>query len=70
VEDRLRGRALLRGSGADADTGITVEVSGDGVVILRGIVAETAQRDEAIRLARVAGVTEVRSRINVQKSWN
>ncbi len=69
VEDRLRGRGLLRGSGSDHDTGITVEVSSEGIVTLRGVVRDPEQRDEAVRLARVAGVSEVRPQINVQRSW-
>jgi hypothetical protein len=70
VEDRLRGRGLLRGSQSDGDTGLTVEVSPERVVTLRGIVRDAEQRDEAVRLARVNGVAEVRQRINVQRSWN
>jgi serine/threonine-protein kinase len=70
VEDRLRSRGLLRGSGPDPETGLSVEVGPNGVVTLRGIVRDAAQRDEAARLARIAGVSEVRLRINVQSSWN
>jgi serine/threonine protein kinase len=70
VEDRLRSRGLLRGSGSDPDIGVTVEVSPNGVVTLRGIVRDVAQRDEAARLARLAGVSDVRLRVNVQSSWN
>jgi osmotically-inducible protein OsmY len=69
VEDRLRGRGLLRGSG-DPDTGLTVEINTEGVVILRGIVRDAKQRDEAVRLARIAGVADVRPHINVKDSWN
>jgi len=69
VEDRLRGRGLLRGSTADPDSGLTVEVSPERVVTLRGVVRDTEQRDEAVRLARVTGVVEVRPRINVVGSW-
>ena len=69
VEDRLRGRGLLRGSTADPDSGITVEVNAERVVTLRGIVRDTEQRDEAVRLARVTGVVEVRPRINIAGSW-
>jgi serine/threonine-protein kinase len=70
VEDRLRSRGLLRGSGSDPDTGVSVEVSPTGVVTLHGIVRDAAQREEAARLARLAGVSEVRLRVNVQSSWN
>jgi len=70
IEERLRGRGLLRGSGSDPDTGVAVEVSSEGIVTLRGIVRDAAQRDEAARLARVGGVTDVRLRVNVQSSWN
>lgn len=70
VEDRLRGRGLLRGSGSDPNTGVTVEVGPNGVVTLRGIVRDAAQRDEAATLARLDGVSEVRLRVNVQSSWN
>ena len=69
VEAQLRTRNLLRGSGTDPDTGLTVEVDAERIVTLRGIVRDIAERDEAIRLAHVKGVTEVRPRINVQKSW-
>ena len=70
VEDRLRRQGLLRGSGPDPDTGVSVEINSERIVILRGILRNTEQRDEAVRLARVAGVAEVRPRINVQQSWN
>jgi osmotically-inducible protein OsmY len=49
---------------------VIVEVNPERIVVLRGIVRDAEQRDEAIRLARVAGVAEVRPRINVQRSWN
>jgi osmotically-inducible protein OsmY len=39
-------------------------------VTLSGIVRDATQRDEAAGLVRIAGVSEVRLRINVQKSWN
>jgi predicted Ser/Thr protein kinase len=70
IEERLRSRGLLRGSGSDPDTGVSVEVSSEGVVTLRGIVRDATQRDEAGRLARVSGITDVRLRVNVQSSWN
>jgi serine/threonine-protein kinase len=70
LEDRLRRRGLLRGSGSDPNTGVTVEVGPNGVVTLSGIVPDVTQRDEAAGLVRIAGVSEVRLRINVQKSWN
>jgi osmotically-inducible protein OsmY len=70
LEDRLRRRGLLRGSSSDPNTGVTVEVGPNGVVTLRGIVRDVAQRDEAANLVRLAGVSEVRLRVNVQSSWN
>jgi len=70
LEDRLRSRGLLRGSGSDPNTGVTVEVGPNGVVTLRGIVRDVTQRDEAANLVRLAGVSEVRLRVNVQSSWN
>ena len=70
IEERLRSRGLLRGSGSDRETGVSVEVSSEGVVTLRGIVRDAAQRDEAARLARGNGVTDVRLRVNLQSSWN
>ena len=70
VEDRLRSRGLLRGSGADPETGLVVEVGPDNVVTLRGVVRDAAQREEAATLARVAGAADVRLQINVQSSWN
>jgi serine/threonine protein kinase len=70
LEERLRRRGLLRGSGSDPNTGVTVEVGPNGVVTLSGIVPDVTQRDEAAGLVRIAGVSEVRLRINVQKSWN
>jgi hypothetical protein len=70
LEDRLRSRGLLRGSGSDPNTGVTVEVGPNGVVTLRGIVRDVTQRDEAANLVRQAGVSEVRLRVNVQSSWN
>jgi serine/threonine protein kinase len=71
LEDRLRSRGLLRGSGTDPNTGVTVEVGPNGVVTLRGIVRDATQRDEAANLVRLAGgVSEVRLRVNVQSSWN
>jgi predicted Ser/Thr protein kinase len=70
LEDRLRSRGLLRGSGSDPNTGVTVEVGPNGVVTLRGIVRDITQRDEAANLVRLAGVSEVRLRVNVQSSWN
>jgi hypothetical protein len=70
VEDRLRRRGLLRERGSDQNTGVTVEVGPNGVVTLRGIVRDAAQRDEAATLARLDGVSEVRLRVNVQSSWN
>ena len=50
--------------------GVTVEVGPNGVVTLRGIVRDATQRDEAANLVRMAGVNEVRLRVNVQSSWN
>jgi len=70
LEDRLRSRGLLRGSGTDPNTGVTVEVGPNGVVTLRGIVLDVTQRDEVANLVRLAGVSEVRLRVNVQRSWN
>jgi serine/threonine-protein kinase len=70
VEDRLRSRGLLRGSGADPETGLVVEVSPDNVVTLRGVVRDAAQREEAATLARTAGAADVRLQVNVQSSWN
>ena len=70
LEERLRSRGLLRGSGSDPNTGVTVEVGPNGVVTLRGIVRDVTQRDEAANLMRLAGVSEVRLRVNVQSSWN
>ena len=70
LEERLRSRGLLRGSGSDPNTGVTVEVGPNGVVTLRGIVRDVTQRDEAANLVRLAGVSEVRLRVNVQSSWN
>ena len=70
LEERLRSRGLLRGSGSDPNTGVTVEVGPNGVVTLRGIVRDATQRDEAANLVRMAGVNEVRLRVNVQSSWN
>ena len=69
-EQANEGRGLLRGSGSDRETGVSVEVSSEGVVTLRGIVRDAAQRDEAARLARGNGVTDVRLRVNLQSSWN
>ena len=70
LEERLRSRGLLRGSGSDPNTGVTVEVGPNGVVTLRGIVRDATQRDEAASLVRLAGVSEVRLQVNVQSSWN
>jgi len=70
LEERLRSRGLLRGSGSDPNTGVTVEVGPNGVVTLRGIVRDATQRDEAAKLARMAGVSDVRLQVNVQSSWN
>jgi predicted Ser/Thr protein kinase len=69
VEARLRSRSLLRGSGTDPNTGLTVEVDAERTVTLRGVVRDEAERVEAVRLARVKGVTDVRPRINVRDSW-
>jgi predicted Ser/Thr protein kinase len=70
LEERLRSRGLLRGSGSDPNIGVTVEVGPNGVVTLRGIVRDATQRDEAAKLARMAGVSDVRLQVNVQSSWN
>jgi hypothetical protein len=70
VEARLRRRGLLRERGSDQDTGVTVEVGPNGVVTLRGIVRDAAQRDEVATLARLDGVSEVRLQVNLQSSWN
>ena len=70
LEERLRRRGLLRGSGSDPNTGVTVEVGPNGVVTLSGIVRDATQRDEAAGLVRIAGVNEVRLRVNLQSSWN
>ncbi len=69
VEQKLRERGLLKQSGADR-WGVTVEITGAGVVTLTGVLHNNEQRSESVRLAGdVPGVTEVQQRINVQQSW-
>jgi osmotically-inducible protein OsmY len=70
VEQKLRGRGLLKQGGGD-QWGVTVEVTSGGVVTLTGVLHNNEQRNETVRLAaEVPGVTEVKQRINVQQSWN
>jgi peptide/nickel transport system substrate-binding protein len=59
VEQRLRA-ANLR---------LDVAVNAVGVVTLTGVVPTTAQKRRAIELARVPGVTDVRSNINAGDEW-
>jgi osmotically-inducible protein OsmY len=69
VEQKLRGRGLLKQTGADR-WGVLVEVSGDGVVTLTGVLQNADQRNETMRLAgEVPGVTGVKQQINVPQSW-
>jgi osmotically-inducible protein OsmY len=55
----------LRQKGYD----ITVRVGADCVVTLIGVVQTQQQKHEAVSLARVEGVGEVKSNINVRESW-
>jgi predicted Ser/Thr protein kinase len=69
VQERLRGRGLLREGSASA-VGLAVEVTSDGAVTLTGVLHTREERDRAVALAReVSGVGEVRARINVMESW-
>ena len=70
VEQTLREYGLLKQSGADR-WGVSVEITGAGVVTLTGVLRNDQQRSDTVRLAgAVPGVSEVRQRINVQQSWN
>jgi osmotically-inducible protein OsmY len=69
VEEKLRSRGLLRQGGADR-WGVVVQIGGDGIVTLTGVLQDADQRNETVRLAaEVPGVTGVRQQINVQQSW-
>jgi len=69
VQDRLRGRGLLR-EGSASPVGLAVDVARDGTVTLTGILDTSEERDRAVALARdVPGVVAVRARVNVRESW-
>lgn len=48
---------------------LRVDVSSDGIVTLTGVVKSQEQKARATSLARVPGVKDVRSQINVQDRW-
>jgi uncharacterized caspase-like protein len=48
---------------------LAIDVSADGVVTLKGVVRSPESRARAIDAARVPGVRDVRSQINVQQQW-
>ena len=65
IEQRLRRRGLLRESSTDR-WGVSVDVNGDGDVVLTGRVRDAGLRAEAVRLARdAAGDREVRQNITL-----
>jgi TIR domain/BON domain len=69
VEQRLREQGFLRGSAA-GDTGVTVDVTPDRVVILTGVLRDATQRDQAVGLAQgTPGVSDVRANLNLSESW-
>jgi osmotically-inducible protein OsmY len=67
IQQKLRGRGLLRESGADR-WGVTVEVSAEGDIKLAGALRDAGLRREAIRLAQeIAGVRPVTDEISVME---
>jgi serine/threonine-protein kinase len=69
VEERLRRGGFLKQNTVD-ELGVTVEMSGNGIVSLMGILRDRQGRAEAVRLAReIPGVMDVRQQINVRESW-
>jgi hypothetical protein len=48
---------------------LAIDVSTDGIVTLKGVVRSPESRALAIDAARVPGVRDVRSQINVQQQW-
>ena len=67
--DFAQGYAHLKQGNADR-WGVSVEMGGDGIVTLTGVLQTLEQRNETVRLAgQVPGVAGVQQRINVQQSW-
>jgi hypothetical protein len=68
LEQKLRGRGLLRESSADR-WGVSVDVGPTGSVKLSGQLRDQGLRDEAVRLAReVSGVPDVTTQVRVADS--
>jgi hypothetical protein len=59
IHQRLRDKGLS----------LDVDVAADGIVTLTGVVRSADQKSLAVDAARISGVTDVRSRINVQSNW-
>jgi len=69
VEQKLRSAGLLKDTGSQG-LGATVDIASDGVVTITGVLRDEEQLRETIRLAReVHGVSDVKPRINLRKSW-
>jgi osmotically-inducible protein OsmY len=67
IEQRLRNRGLLRESSSDR-WGVTVEVTGNGMVTVAGTLRDTALQNEAVRIIReTPGVRDVRENITIPK---
>jgi len=70
VEQKLRSAGLLKDAGVEG-LGVTVDINSDRVVTITGVLRDEEQRREAVRLAReVQGVSDVKQKINLRKSWS
>jgi serine/threonine-protein kinase len=71
IEKRLRSGGLLKDDERTKKPNLTVKVEPGGVVTLVGVVLDSQQKDDTVRIVKaVAGVTKVEAMLNLAKSWS